>query len=558
MKDRYSAKIADHAADYGRASMSPDKEKLGKVRIFDTTGRDGMQMPNAFETERTGKTVMQNKYGIAMRLARWGIPIIEVGNAVSSTEEEEVIRRVGQEVKELGLGTEIVSLARMVRGDIDAARRSKADTLHIFTSGSVPHVWVKFGKTPGELIPNIVEMTKYGKSVGFKRIIVSLEDSVRADPDHLVEVARRIRDIGVDGAGGVDIRMNIPDTVGVADPAYMFALIRYIKAQCGDMPLQVHCHNDMGRAVDNTLAAIYAGASEFHATMHGMGERTGNASLEQILVNLRVRHGIELIDTTNIASVSRFIQERSGVKPAVGAPVVGRNSFNHEAGVHGDAVRKCQVSGFSARGGPDAGSVYAAYDPTLVGAKETIGVGPLCGKANVKAHLEDFGVQVPDGKVAGIVTSVKEWTSERRISDADFILMAYREVNDKICERISYVKSTASSTSDGGEANVSLWFEGSTHEATAAGNGPVDAAVKAIRTALGTSNIEISSYESESMGSGSDAKARVTITVRKNGDSIESSVVGPDTVRTAIDAFVKGYNALCALEELRAAQPETA
>jgi hypothetical protein len=191
----------------------------------------------------------------------------------------------------------------------------------------------------------------------------------------------------------------------------------------------------------------------------------------------------------------------------------------------------------------------------LIGKKETIDVGPLCGKANVIAHLEDFGVRVPEDKLPGIVAAVKDWSAARRVSDADFILLAYKAVKGVECETVSDVDSAASSIRGGGTAIVTLRVDGRIYHGDERGVGAVDAVVKSICAALDKHNVTISSYAAESMGEGSHAKARVTLRVKKNGDSIESSEIGPDTVRTAIDSFVKGYNALCALQELRAMQP---
>ncbi len=550
VKDRYLERISGHLDGFGRASAYPDVGMLKKVRVFDTTARDGMQMPDAFLTEGSGIPVMQNKVEICVELARWGIPIIEVGNAVSSREELEAIRKTKEEVGRLGLDTEIVSLARTAKEDIAAAKESGADVVHIFSSGSIPHAWVKFRKTPEQLIPGIVESIEYARKIGFTKLVFSLEDAARSDPLHLVEVAKRIY-----GICGDSIHYNIPDTVGAADPAYMFALISYIRSQV-PVPLQVHCHNDTGNAANNTIAAMYAGVSEIHTTMHGMGERTGNAPLEVVATNIYARHGVELVDLGQMALISRFIRKRSGVSPAVNAPVVGKDAFWHESGVHANAVHKSSQIGYTKRIGIDGGSIYVAFNPASVGTSEEVGVGPLCGRTNVIARLEKkFGAIVPEDKVAEIVSRVKRMSAGKRVSDADFILMAYETVMEKQCEKVKIERISVTTGTEGRVARVRLKLNGSFGEGTdASGNGPVDVAVNAIRKALHRwSRVRISAYECHGIGEGSNAAARATMTMRKGRVAVETSAVDTDIVLASIEAFRKGYNAMCALEELQEA-----
>lgn len=558
LKKEYFRGIAPFADGYARAASAPDVGQLKKVRIFDTTGRDGMQTPDAFLTEERSIPVKQNKIDVAVELAKWGVPLIEVGFAVSNHDEIEAIREAKRRIAELGLGSKVVSLARMDKRDIDAVVESEADIIHLFSSGSIPHAWVKFGKSPKELIPGIIESVKYARNAGFSEMVVSLEDAVRTRPSHLLELAERLQEIGKG-----EIHYNIPDTVGVCDPAYMFALISYLRQKTG-IPLQVHCHNDMGRAVENTLAAIYAGVSEFHATVHGMGERTGNASMEQVLINLYANHGVELVDMRRLDAVSRFISERAGLKPAFNAPVVGAKAFWHESGVHADAVYKSGIAGYMERIGVDGGSVYAAYNARIIGRVEEVGIGPLCGQKNVMYRLAELGIAVDDAQLQQIVAEVKSASVKSKVSGADFIHMVYAAVTGKQCAKFMIEDCRVETGIDHfeqqkPEAWVKLKLNG--HHPPAAhgrGNGAVDAAVNAIDEALGEWGITISSYELKAIGEGSDSKGRVTLTVRKDGTGIESSAVGTDIVIVTLEAFRKGFDALEALRELRAAGPPPA
>lgn len=550
VKDRYLEKIEHHLDSFGHTSAFPDKRMLLKIQVFDTTGRDGMQTPGAFLTEESGRTVMQNKVRIALKLARWGIPIIEVGNAISSPEEMKAIREAVRGVMRAGLDTEIVSLARTVHGDIDAARESGADTVHIFSSGSIPHAWVKLQKTPKQLMPDIVDSVEYARKIGFVKIVFSLEDAVRSDPKHLVEVGKTIYDIC-----GESIHYNIPDTVGAASPEQMFALISYLRERVPGLPLQVHCHGDMGRAEENTIAAMYAGVSVIQTTMHGLGERVGNAALERVAAIIYAKHGVGLVDLSKIARISRFITELSGIQPARNAPIVGKNAFWHESGVHGNAVVKSNETGYTKRQGVDGGSIYVPLNPKVFGRREDIGVGPLCGQTNVVARLWGmFRVRVPKENIPEIVAKVKGIAAGKMVSDADLILIAYETVIGKPCEEVKIARINVTTGTNGRKAQVGLRLNGKYGTGTGTGNGPVDAAVNAIKAALHNgSNIRISSYECHGIGDGSDAAARATMMLKKSGIVMETSAVDTDIVMASIEAFRKGYNAICASEELKEA-----
>jgi 2-isopropylmalate synthase len=562
-KNKYLEMIGPYADGYGRAMVARDREtvaRLGRVKIFDTTGRDGMQTPEtaAFVTEHTGNSVVDNKVAICMMLAQWGIPIIEVGNAVSNPGEIEAIRRVRRTVMELGLGTEIVSLGRMVRRDIDAAVEANAKTMHIYSSGSIPHAWVKFDKMPEELMDHIDECVRYARQRGFEKIIVSLEDAARADPEHLVRVGERI----YEAAGRYGIEYNIPDTIGVCDPAYMYSLITYLRSKIPQLPLQVHCHNDMGMAVQNTIAAMLAGVDVAQVTVHGVGERTGNAAMEQVLMYMYLNYGIEYVDMKRLAEISKFVAERFGIGPAENAPEVGKKALKHTAGVHGDGVLKSEVTGYSTRNKGadrrDNGSVYMPYGPEIIGRKEEVGVGSLAGNKNVIRMLGEFGVSIPDEKASDILAAVKKRTATRMVSDADFFLMTYAVVMGKPCSPVDDVRIDVVSTGDAGRiARVRARVNGkeAVGEDTS-GDGAVDVGVNAIRAAVGNgAGVKMSFFNCHGMGEGSNAPGRITMILKKGGLEVESSVVGTDTIRASIDAFVKGYNALHALEELRAEYP---
>lgn len=548
---QYFAKVKDYADDYARAFAQPDMRHLSQVRLFDTTPRDGMQMSRAFVPSGTSpKTIMKNKLSIIAMLAKMEVPIIEAGFAAASQDEIDIIRSARRIMERRSFGTKIVALGRTVRGDIDAIVRSEADIAHIFSSGSAPHTWIKFGKQPKDILPDIKDAVAYAKQCGFREIVLSLEDAARADPEHVAEVGRIARDIAGDA-----VRYNIPDTVGVADPVHMFALIRYLDDKVG-IPLQVHCHNDRGLAAMNSIAAAVGGASEVHVTMHGIGERAGNAALEEVAGFMMTQFGVRMVNTEMFASVSNFVEKKTGIPRKINSPYVGPLAFWHESGVHGAAVKRGEQVGYNTREGIDGGSIYAAYSPGMVGKREEIGVGPLSGQTNVIWKMADFGIKIEDKEVAtAIIGKVKERSATTAVSDADLVLIAYECTTGKQFEGIR-VKDCKVNTcmNNGSEAVVEIKKGDEVLTGRAAGNGPIDAAISAVREIIGRDDVKVDDYDSKSVGKGSDAAANCTIRVKVNGKHVNSSEIDRNTVMAAVKAFEKGVNALAALEEMGAVQ----
>ncbi|MBN1169477.1 hypothetical protein JXA56_00475 [Candidatus Micrarchaeota archaeon] len=546
-RKRYFEKIKDYADGFVSAFAQPDMEHLSKVKIFDTTARDGMQMSRAFvPSETSPETIRENKLFIIEKLAEMGVPTIEAGFAAASEEEQGIIRTAKQLVSRFD--AKIVALGRTVRGDIDAIVRSEADVAHIFSSGSAPHTYVKFGKMPDEIIPDIERAVVYANSCGFGEIVVSLEDAVRTDPDHLVKVGKIIRDIA-----GDKVKYNIPDTVGVADPVHMFALIRFLRENVG-IGLQVHCHGDRGLAEMNSISAALAGALDIHVTMHGMGERAGNAALEEVTGFMMTQYGIRMVNMEMLPKVSEFVESRTGIQRKINAPYVGKLAFWHESGVHGSAVNKGDEIGYNRRGGIDGGSVYTAYNPEIIGRKEQVGVGPLSGQTNVIWKMIDsFGITINDKEVATrIITKVKDRSAKMPVSDADLVLITYECARGQEFNGLKISDCKISTCmNNGSEATVETEIDGKAVKGTGHGNGPIDAAIHAIMSAIGREDVKIEDYDSTSIGRGSDAAANCRITVQINGVSMSSSEIHTNTVMAAVKAFEKGYNAICAVAEMK-------
>jgi 2-isopropylmalate synthase len=551
---RNFAKVREYADGFGRALAEPDRAHMQRVRLFDTTARDGMQMSRAFVPSQTSpETIMRNKLRIIGMLAKMGVPIIEAGFAAASEDEQNIIRTAREDIARAGLDTRIVALGRTVNEDIDAIERSEADIAHIFSSGSAPHTYVKFGKMPRDIVPDVGSSVRYACTKGFSEIIVSLEDAVRADPEFVADVGRRIRDIA-----GDRVRYNIPDTVGVADPIYMFALIQFLKAEVG-IPLQVHCHGDRGLAEMNSIAAAVAGAEDIHVTMHGMGERAGNAALEEVAGFMMTQYGIDMVDMTMLPEVSQMVESRTGIPKKINAPYVGKLAFWHESGVHGSAVAKGDAIGLNRRNGIDGGSIYAAFDPKVVGRKEEVGVGPLSGASNVTYKMADFGVRVTKSTATAIIAAVKKRSETMPVSDADLALIAYEQISGSRYSGVD-IKNCKISTcmNNGSNAKVESTVDGEQRNGAGSGNGPIDAAINAVRSAIDRDDVRITNYDSTSIGSGSDAADVCTITVNIGDESITSTEISTNTVMNAVRAFEKGVNAIDAISEMRGMAAEEA
>ena len=280
------------------------------VRIFDTTLRDGEQTPGVALT-------VEEKTGIARKLDALGVDTIEAGFPAASPGEMNSIRRI----VELGLEANICGLARVLREDIDAAIDCGVDYIHTFIGTSPLHREYKLKMSPDEIIDRAVFGVEYAAEHGLK-VEFSAEDATRTEFDYLVEVYRAAEDAGAE-------IINVPDTVGVMIPRAMNHLVSRLKEELR-VPISVHCHNDFGLAVANSLAAVEAGASQVHATVNGLGERAGNAALEEVVMALITRYDLPVdITTVDLVSISEFVSKITGVRMPPNKAIVGENAFAH-------------------------------------------------------------------------------------------------------------------------------------------------------------------------------------------------------------------------------------
>jgi 2-isopropylmalate synthase len=490
------------------------KGRPKRVSVFDTTLRDGEQTPGVNFTA-------DDKMQIAVALSKLGVTYIEAGFPVSSDGEFKAVKAVS----DAGLRCKIVGLARCVEKDMDAAIDAGVDMVHIFIGTSPMHRQYKLEMTKEQVLKAAQESIQYVKDRGVK-VHFSPEDACRTEFDYLKEVCRMASDMGVE-------HINIPDTVGVMTPHAIAWLIGQLKAEV-KTPLAVHCHNDFGMAAANTMSAVAAGATIPHVTVNGLGERAGNADMEQVVLGCELIHGIETcIDTKRIWETSRLVERLSGIKVMPNFPIVGMNAFAHESGVHVHGVLK-------------KASTYEAIKPEMVGAKRRIMIGKLVGSAGVKDRLNAMDIKVTDEQAREITAKVKDLADKgKRIAEEDLAAIAEDMLgkgNKK--ERIVELKDMSLHAELGKKptASVALIVRGKEKYAKECGVGPVDATLNAIRAAVGDKDIQLDEYHLDAISGGSNALADVSIRVSKNGQSTMARGVHEDVVMASVIAFINGVN----------------
>lgn len=354
-------------------------EKKPDFFICDTTLRDGEQVADVRYTP-------EQKEKIAVQMAETGVESIDAGFAATSEEERESIRRITS----LGLDMRIMSMCRVVQNDIDHARSCNVDGVILFIPGSDVHLKAKFGgelnDTRRHIVDNAVNTIKYAKDKGLF-VEFGVEDSTRTDPAFLIEVLQRAEESGADLLGTTD-------TVGFLTPEKTYNFISNIVSKV-NKPVGVHCHNDFGLATANTVSGLLAGGGYCSPTVNGMGERSGNASLEEVIMIMKVLYKMDLpYDTKKLTELSKMVQEYSRVGMDIMKPIVGENAFSHESGIHIHGMIK------------DV-NTYEVFDPELVGRERKYVFGKHAGKNTIKYVLAQYGYEIDDEECKRFWDSVK-------------------------------------------------------------------------------------------------------------------------------------------------------
>jgi len=496
-----------------------------RLYIFDTTLRDGEQSPGCSMN-------IEEKMRVAHALAALGVDIIEAGFPIASPGDFEAVHRIASEVN----GPKIAGLARAAVKDIERAGlavKPAGDNarIHTFIATSPIHMQAKLRMTPDQVLARAVDSVKQARSL-VPEVEFSAEDAGRSDIDFLCRIVEAVIKAGARV-------INIPDTVGYMTPDEFGYRIRTLieKVPNSDQAIfSVHCHNDLGLAVANSLAAIENGARQVECTMNGLGERAGNASLEEIVMIMKTRadrYDIDTrIDTTKIVPTSKLVSQITGMSVQANKAIVGANAFAHEAGIHQDGVLKHKKT-------------YEIMTPESVGwTTNRMVLGKHSGRAALKARYLELGTELDDEQILEVFERFKILADKKKdIFDED--LMAI--LNSDSCvetERVKLVSlHAASGTNDAPVAAVELDIEGVHHKATAEGDGPVDAAFKAIKSLVEPKG-KLLLYAVNAITAGTDAQGEVTVRLQ-DGDRIVNGQ-GSDT-----DIVVASAKALiCALNKL--------
>jgi len=459
-----------------------------KVRIFDTTLRDGEQTLGVSLSP-------DQKLSIAKKLDALGVDAIEAGFPIISEGELKGVKMITAE----GLSCEIAGLTRTIKTDIDAAVNAGLNYIHTFIATSDIHLEYKLKMTRDQALEKAIEAVEYGKSRGLQ-VEFSAEDATRTDREFLKKVFGEVAKAGAD-------RVNIPDTVGYSTPEYMAELTRDT-VEVTKLPVSVHCHNDFGLAVANALSGIHAGASCAHVTINGIGERAGNASLEELSMALQCLPFDQKYET-NIKSeliydTSRYVSKIAGIKVQPNKAIVGDNAFGHESGIHTHGVLNNPLT-------------YEPISPELVGRKRLLRVGKHAGIHGMNAMLAEFGVKPNEEQSQQILDKIKVLGDQgKQISDIELLSIASGVLGDKGIKRIVQLTGFSVSTGIGTMpyAFVKLNIDGKEFSGTDHGVGPVDASLNAIQKITGKiSEIRIKDYALASISGGSNALCEVTISV---------------------------------------------
>ena len=487
-----------------------------EIYIFDTTLRDGEQTPGVALT-------VDEKIQIAQKLDNLGVDKIEAGFPAASKGELQACSKI----KSMDLDSTIVGLARSVKDDIDAVLDADLEYVHLFIGTSPLHRDYKLKMSKETIISTAVSAVEYAKDHGLD-VEFSAEDATRTEKDFLLEFYNSVIDAGADF-------IDIPDTVGVLTPVFTKDLMTYAKSYF-KTPISVHFHNDFGLATANSLTAIECGANQTHVTVNGMGERTGNTSLEEIVIALHSAYGINLnIDTSQLYSLSEFVGRLTGVKMPVNKPIVGENAFAHESGIHVHGILNNPFT-------------YEPISPELVGHSRKIFLGKHTGANALKSKLKDYHIELDDNQFDTVFNQIKSLGDKGKcITDDDLKAIALTELGSA---REKPIKLKGLGLLCGAvvspTATVKLEIDGVEKETSNTGVGPVDAAINAIRDLIkDTMNIELEEYNLEAINGGTDALADVfVISSDDEGNKSTGRAINDDIVMASILAVLDSINKL--------------
>lgn len=512
----------------------PAQPGNSRIVIFDTTLRDGEQSPGAAMTK-------EEKVRVARQLERLGVDVIEAGFAAASPGDWEAVHEIAKTITE----STVCSLARAVENDIRKAGEAIAPApkkrIHTFIATSPIHMEYKLKMKPQQVIDAAVKAVKIAKEYT-DDVEFSAEDAVRSDLDFLAKIFTAVIDAGA-------TTINIPDTVGYSVPSAWYERISSIIRSVPNgskVVWSTHCHNDLGMAVANSLAAIQAGVRQVECTINGLGERAGNASLEEIVMALKVRHdlfGLETgIDTTQIVPASKLVSSITGYPVQPNKAIVGANAFAHESGIHQDGVLKHRET-------------YEIMSAESVGwSANRLSLGKLSGRNAFKTKLAELGIELGSEEALNAAFArFKELADKKReIFDEDLHVLVSDEMSNLTPDRYKFISQRiVTETGELPRAEIVFSADGEEQHAEATGSGPVDAIFKAIESVV-QSGAELQIYSVNAVTFGTESQGETGVRLARNGRVANGQGADTDILAATAKAYLSALNKLEGGEKVKA------
>jgi 2-isopropylmalate synthase len=493
-----------------------------QIKIFDTTLRDGEQSPGATMN-------VAEKLRIAEQLEQLNVDIIEAGFPISSEGDFEAVKAIAKKIKR----SQVAALARTDRKDIkrawEAVKYAKLPRIHIFIATSDIHLAYKLRMTREQVLKDAVRAVRYARSL-CKNVEFSAEDATRSDINFLCRVFSEVILAGA-------TTINIPDTVGYAVPSEFGDLIRTVRQRVKEsekVTLSVHCHNDLGLGVANSIVAIQNGARQVECTINGIGERAGNASLEEIVMALRTRKDLLGFQTRilprHIFATSRLISKITGMVIQPNKAIVGANAFAHQSGIHQDGVLKEKLT-------------YEIMTPESVGIpKSSIVLGKLSGRHAFRERLKDLGYRLPEADLQRAFSQFKQLADKKReIFDEDIESIVVEEILRMPHRfKLIYINVVAGNITVP-TATVQMDVDGKLIQEAGFGDGPVDATFKTIKKITRTKS-KLLQFAINAITSGTEAQGEVTVRLEEKGQTVIGQGADTDVIVASAKAYINALN----------------
>ncbi|MCD8570168.1 MAG: 2-isopropylmalate synthase [Alphaproteobacteria bacterium] len=502
------------------------KKDPSRIIIFDTTLRDGEQSPGCSMN-------LEEKLRMAALLDEMGVDVIEAGFPIASPGDFEAVNEIAKTVK----NATVAGLCRAKAGDIESAaeaiKPAKHKRIHTFISTSPLHMKYKLQMGPNSVIEAIHESVSLARKFT-DDVEWSAEDGSRTEHDFLCQAVETAI-----AAGATTI--NIPDTVGYAMPddyAALFAMLLNRVPNIDKAILSVHCHNDLGLAVANSLAGVKAGARQIECTINGIGERAGNAALEEVIMAMRTRPDSlpfkNEIDTTRITKISRTLSSITGFNVQPNKAIVGANAFAHESGIHQDGMLK-------------NAQTYEIMTPESVGLTESkLVLGKHSGRHAFRAKLEELGYELSDHALNEAFQRFKILADKKKeVFEDDLKALVEDEIASEDNDRIKFMALHVEAGTNGPQvADITLRVDGEEKQAKVQGNGPVDAIFNAIRAIYPHDDSILKLYQVHAVTGGTDAQAEVTVRLEETGRTVNGQGIDADTLVASARAYIHALNKL--------------